>query len=568
MAGPEADHGLFWRRPVFGVLVSGVLVTALIAGALAFSWYRSDAAHVRLESVDTELTRPLMLLTETQNAFRSTQTTIDTVTDTASDQQAAAVLARALTESSTAKRKWAEFTARPARLPDEVAARAAVDSAIAAEDTAGQQLGLLIVAPARDPAAIDRASADQRASSVQVQAALGHLTNDIYVPALAARLTGLADEADEASAQTLAALVVVLVLGVTLTALGSRRAGRVERVIAAERAEQDQIAAENALDAQLQHALDMADTEERAIGVIERALERTDGGPPVDLLLAPSTHRAFEHVTAGDHDTSGRCRVAVPTECPAANHGKELVFLDTHALDACPHLLSRPVVPSAAVCTPVSIAGHAVGVIHEVYLEQSPAPTHRAHELGIIARKAGERLATLRAFARSEFQAHTDPLTGLLNRRSLHDSVDRLQRDAVDFTVAYADLDHFKQLNDTYGHDVGDRALRLFSTVLRTNVRPDDIVARYGGEEFVVVLPRCDPAGAVPVLQRVQRALADTLRADGIPTFTASIGVAASVNGSTFDDVLTLADGSLLHAKDTGRNRIIVSGRDEPIVGP
>jgi len=82
--------------------------------------------------------------------------------------------------------------------------------------------------------------------------------------------------------------------------------------------------------------------------------------------------------------------------------------------------------------------------------------------------------------------------------------------------VAYADLDHFKVLSDTHGHEAGDRALRLFCTVLRTNVRPEDIVARYGGEEFVVVLPRCRPDDAVPVLERVQRALTDTLRADAV----------------------------------------------------
>lgn len=567
MAEVEPTRSLFWRKPVVGVLVSGILVTGLIAAALAFSRHQTDIYHERLDRIDTDLNQPIQLLAQAEDGFLTTQATIETVTATSSDQGAAAVLAQALTEGSTAKRRWAEFKARPTRLPEEQAARDAVDIAIAADDAAGQKLGIAVLAPTRDPIAVQQTAATQQASAAQVQASLERLDNDIYVPALGAQLTALADEASAAGGAVLAAMVIVVVLGVVLTALGYRRASRVEAEIAVERAQQDQVAAENALDARLQHALDMADNEPLVVGVIARAVARTDGGPPVDFLLAASTHGTFEHAV-DDPDESGRCRVATPAECPAANHGKELVFLDSHALDACPHLVQRSVVPTAAVCTPVSIAGHAVGVIHECYLDQPPAPPHRVSELGIVARKAGERLGTIRAFARSETQAQTDPLTGLLNRRSLQEAVDRLERDTNDYSVAYADLDHFKVLNDTYGHDVGDRALRLFCTVLRSNVRPDDVVARYGGEEFVVVLPRCSPSEAVPVLRRVQQSLADTLRADGMAPFTVSIGIASAVHGGTFDEVLMLADGSLLRAKDDGRNRIVVNGVDEPVLGP
>jgi len=217
---------------------------------------------------------------------------------------------------------------------------------------------------------------------------------------------------------------------------------------------------------------------------------------------------------------------------------------------------------------PVSIAGHAIGVVHEVFPKAGPVPPHRLRELEIVARKAGERLGTIRAFARSETQAHTDPLTGLLNRRSLEQAVERLTTDGVDYTLAYADLDHFKDLNDTFGHDTGDRALRLFCSVLSANVRPDDIVARHGGEEFAIILPRCAPTDAVPVLRRVQESLADTVRADGIPPFTVSIGVASNRYGGTFEEVLALADGCLLHAKDQGRNRIVVAGVAESFPGP
>ena len=284
--------------------------------------------------------------------------------------------------------------------------------------------------------------------------------------------------------------------------------------------------------------------------------------PSVDFLLAESSLAPFEHVLSEPQDPAQRCPVSSPKECPVARHGQGLVFEDSRALDACPFLVDRgPDTAAAAVCTPVSVAGRITGVLHEAYLGAGSVPPHRVRQLEIVARKAGERLGMLRAFERSETQAQTDPLTGLLNRRSLEAAVEELHRQKVHYTVAYADLDHFKALNDTHGHEAGDRALRLFCTVLRTNVRPEDIVARYGGEEFVVVLPRCRPEDAVPVLERVRRALADTLRADAAPPFTVSMGVASDHLGGTFEEILFIADGCLLHAKDQGRDRIVVAGQ-------
>ena len=114
----------------------------------------------------------------------------------------------------------------------------------------------------------------------------------------------------------------------------------------------------------------------------------------------------------------------------------------------------------------------------------------------------------LRAFAKTEKQAKTDPLTGLLNRRSLEAAAQGLIDNNETYLAAYADLDHFKILNDVHGHDAGDRALKLFARVYRDNVRPSDIPARYGGEEFVVVLPNCELGDAMLVMDRVRDRLA------------------------------------------------------------
>ena len=128
-----------------------------------------------------------------------------------------------------------------------------------------------------------------------------------------------------------------------------------------------------------------------------------------------------------------------------------------------------------------------------------------------------------------------------------------------DHVVAYADLDHFKKLNDVHGHDAGDRALRLFARVLRDSVRPSDIPARYGGEEFIVVLPRCSPTDAELVMARVQQRLAAAVRDEPGPEFTVSVGIAPSQITKTFGEVVEAADMALLEAKANGRDRVVVA---------
>ena len=119
-----------------------------------------------------------------------------------------------------------------------------------------------------------------------------------------------------------------------------------------------------------------------------------------------------------------------------------------------------------------------------------------------------------------------------MTRRSLENGVRALQEDGVQFTVAYGDLDHFKQLNDVFGHDAGDRALRTFSQVLRDSLQPADLPCRYGGEEFVIVLPSCPAFEAVEVLERVRKSIVNRLASAQLPTFTVSFGVASSGQAS------------------------------------
>jgi diguanylate cyclase (GGDEF)-like protein len=550
------------------VLAFGLIGTALVVVALGFSRQQVEAASQRLDQVDAQLSEPLRLLNGAMSGYAASQATFEEGNLAESADQTAALYSQSLSETEQARTLWLEFVALPARMEGEEAARVAVDAAIDTNATAAERAALVVLDPEGDPSERAVLLGIQRDTAAQLQSAMQELAIDFYRPALDAAVLELGDDADRTSQAMLVMLVMVGAIGVLLTLFGYRKVAKVESGRARDRLQQDQLAAENALDAQLQHALDMAAVEEQVFDVLDRAFTPVGSEATTDLLLAESSTSPFHHVSELAPDDVRRCPVPSPGECPVTRHGLAATFPDSGALDACAYLHQRQSEVGSAVCIPVSITGAHVGVVHEASLDGTGVSAHRVRELEIIARKAGERLGMIRAFARSETQAHTDPLTGLLNRRSLEDAVARLTQDDVDYVVAFADLDHFKELNDAYGHDAGDRALRLFCTVLRTNVRPDDIVARYGGEEFVVVLPGCNTEEAVPVLQRVQQALADTVRSDMSPDFTVSIGVASTHHGGSFEEVLSIADGAVLRAKDQGRNQIVVAGVPTPILGP
>jgi diguanylate cyclase (GGDEF)-like protein len=292
--------------------------------------------------------------------------------------------------------------------------------------------------------------------------------------------------------------------------------------------------------------------------VVQQALAEVAPDVPTELLLADAPDGNFRQVLFTDIDGDVGCRVGSPTDCPAARTGQTQLFRDSTRLDTCPFLRGQDVA-SWAVCVPVSIAGQATGVVHAQRPVTEPVPPGLDAKLQLVGRKTGDRLGVLRVLARSEAQAHVDPLTGLFNRRTLESRAHELQAHDGSFVVAFADLDHFKAINDTHGHDMGDRALRLFAKVLRDSVRPRDIPARYGGEEFVAVLPNCSLAEAKEVADRIRARLATAVKKASIPPFTVSVGLAAAEPGEAFSEIVTHADLAMLTAKTQGRDRVVVA---------
>jgi diguanylate cyclase (GGDEF)-like protein len=163
----------------------------------------------------------------------------------------------------------------------------------------------------------------------------------------------------------------------------------------------------------------------------------------------------------------------------------------------------------------------------------------------------------------------TDALTGLHNRRFLYETLPReivrAKRNGTAIGVIILDLDHFKRINDTYGHEAGDMALRFVSGVLTKTMRGSDLVCRHGGEEFCVALPEVSAESAVAKAEEIRLEL-EGLAFDycGKPLkLTASFGVATfPEHGADADTLLRLADEALYKAKSAGRNRVVVYSRD------
>ena len=163
--------------------------------------------------------------------------------------------------------------------------------------------------------------------------------------------------------------------------------------------------------------------------------------------------------------------------------------------------------------------------------------------------------------------AVTDQLTGLHNRRYMESQLDALVRRAVvgggdPVALLVIDIDHFKQVNDSFGHGVGDEVLREFAVRLASNVRAIDLAVRFGGEEFVVVMPDTELAHAHRIAERIRRQVAGSpfrvLGGEELLTVTISIGVAASLGeGDTPETLIRRADEAMYEAKDRGRNRVI-----------
>lgn len=190
-----------------------------------------------------------------------------------------------------------------------------------------------------------------------------------------------------------------------------------------------------------------------------------------------------------------------------------------------------------------------------------------ARARNMIAMRAHQR-ELVEANRKLRHMATTDSLTGLKNRRymmeRLREQVNLVRRYETACVVGILDIDHFKYINDTYGHDAGDEVLRMFSNSLRTSLRDTDFVARIGGEEFAVLLPQADLQTATNVCQRILTNLRETSfpHPGKMGAITASLGLTKLRPADDEAGVLKRADDALYAAKTGGRDRLVVLDAD------
>ncbi len=171
-----------------------------------------------------------------------------------------------------------------------------------------------------------------------------------------------------------------------------------------------------------------------------------------------------------------------------------------------------------------------------------------------------------KAYEEMKRLANTDPLTGIANRRYLFEfaskELERSKRYENPFSLLIIDLDYFKKINDTYGHDIGDKILQITVNTINTCLRKVDCLGRFGGEEFVVILPETESMGALNAAERIRTAIAtQSLQVEQETIkITVSIGVATyTPTDETVDSIIKRADTFLYKAKQGGRNRVMAS---------
>jgi diguanylate cyclase (GGDEF)-like protein len=215
------------------------------------------------------------------------------------------------------------------------------------------------------------------------------------------------------------------------------------------------------------------------------------------------------------------------------------------------------------ICLPLTSRDRRLGVIYFYRTDRDTFTPTEIELLITFASLAAQAIEKARLYAQVQEQARTDALTGLNNRgefqRQLKEEEERSRRYNRSFSLLMLDIDHFKSVNDSYGHQAGDEVLRALAARLREQTRPADQVARYGGEEFVVILPEIASEGALALAERLRAAVADSAVAvtEGrtIPV-TISIGVATfPADAGSETALIAAADTALYAAKQGGRNR-------------
>lgn len=304
--------------------------------------------------------------------------------------------------------------------------------------------------------------------------------------------------------------------------------------------------------------IQLTQDEQEAYVLLKRHLERSLADSTVTVLRSNNSDNRLEPATIlqGDSYLKKTLQSATPRSCLAVRFGRSHEEGNGRrplmSCDVCSQ-------SSASTCEPLLVAGQVIGSV--LVNRGDDLGDRDQNRLKQSVGQAAPVLANLRNLAMAEVRAGTDALTGLANNRSVQDSLKRMvaqaSRSLTPVAAVLLDLDHFKHINDTYGHGRGDEVLAAIGATLRSSARVADFVGRYGGEEFLILLPETPREGAVVISEKIRGAVS-RLAIPGVERqITASFGVAVLPDDAYDADMLMRnADRALYTAKSNGRNRV------------
>jgi diguanylate cyclase (GGDEF)-like protein/PAS domain S-box-containing protein len=313
---------------------------------------------------------------------------------------------------------------------------------------------------------------------------------------------------------------------------------------------------------------------EEAYGAIGYFMPRFFPGDSGALYLLNNSRNLFEAVATWGQ-TPPAISVFAPDDCWSVRRGRLHMVDNPREALLCRHVSSACC--GGYLCVPLVAQGETLGVLH---LEPGPRPEGQTagvampkEQLAVtVAEDMALALANLRLRETLRSQAIRDPLTGLFNRRYMEETLDRelkrSTRTGSPLAVIMMDLDHFKDYNDTFGHNAGDELLSALGNLVKSEIRGEDIACRYGGEEFLLIIPGTSMEVGLERAELLRLAVKEMHEHHGgLKPITLSLGVAVyPVHGETGLDLIRAADAALYQAKRAGRDRVIAAA--DPLETP
>jgi diguanylate cyclase (GGDEF)-like protein len=355
----------------------------------------------------------------------------------------------------------------------------------------------------------------------------------------------------------------ILALSVLFGGVGAVLAVRVRRLArrrsAAKAAERADVDAFVSSQARFGEALQVAESQSEAHELLTRHLEKTIPGSEALVLNRNNSADRLEPVTvlAEGHLLGEPLEQAAPRSCLAVRLSRH--YERSEAADEILECQICGKLPTESMCEPLLVGGEVIGSVIVTGEGRLDGAARRRIDESVS--QAAPVLANLRNLAIAETRAATDVLTGLPNKRALDDTFKRMLAQAgrtqSRLAIVLFDIDHFKRINDTQGHDTGNEALAAVGALLREELRASDVAGRMGGDEFVMLLPDTDGTGALQLAEKVRQAM-HRVRLRGLDTpMTGSFGVATFPDDSVeVDALMRIADRALYTAKQNGRDRV------------